>query len=72
MLAGNSRPALLRRLGHHHHRRMLKAFRAHDAKGAAEAIRADISDATRVPGYWEAVDDLGSIAAPAAKKKAKR
>jgi DNA-binding GntR family transcriptional regulator len=56
-----SRPELLRRLGHHHHGRLLKAFRAHDAKAASDAIRADIFDATKVPGYWEAVDDLGSI-----------
>jgi len=58
----SQQPRTLARIVSHHHRKMLKAFRARDPETACDEMRADIKDATEVPGYWDAIASITQAA----------
>lgn len=58
MAAGDA--AMLRRIGGTHHRELLAAFGAHDPGAADKAMQADLHEATQIPGYWEAIEKIGT------------
>ena len=54
----SSKSAFVRRVGTEHHERMLAAFQARDPVAAREAMSRDLLGLTKLPGYWERVDQM--------------
>jgi DNA-binding GntR family transcriptional regulator len=54
----STRSALVRRVGLENHQRLLAAFHARDPLAAREAMYRDLIDVTKLPGYWDRVEQM--------------